>query len=76
MTRQLIDFQLASVKNLKDGLLRTELSIALKELLRKFNSGNLITPICFMDSIEDGFETQGLIKLQGNQHYSMGVDGM
>ena len=75
LTRQLIDFQLASVKNLKEALLRTELSIALKELLRKFNSGNLITPICFMDSIEDVFETQGLNKLQGNQHYLVDVDG-
>ena len=28
-----------------------------------------------MDSIEDVFETQGLIKLQGNRHYLVGVDG-
>ncbi len=28
-----------------------------------------------MDSIKDVFETQGLIKLQGNRHYLMGVDG-
>ncbi len=34
LTRQLIDFQLVSVKNLKDGLLRTQLSNALTQLLR------------------------------------------
>jgi hypothetical protein len=56
LTRQLIDFQIVSVKNLKDGLLWTELSKALTQLLSKFNSGNLITPICFMNSIEDVFE--------------------
>ena len=55
LTRQLIDFQLVSIKNLKIGLLRTELSNALMKSMRKFNSGNLVTPICFMDSIEDLF---------------------
>jgi hypothetical protein len=33
LTRLLIDFQLVSVKNLKDGLLQTELSNALTQLL-------------------------------------------
>ena len=63
LTRQLIDFQLVSIKNLKDCPLRTALSKALMRLTSQFNSGNLITPICFMDSIEDVFEEQGLIKL-------------
>jgi hypothetical protein len=76
LKRQLIDFQLVSVKNLKDGLLRTELSNDLTQLLRKFNSGNLINSICFMDSIEDVFEEQGQIgKLAGNRHYLVCVDG-
>ncbi len=75
LTRQLIDFQLVSIKNLKDGPLRTALSRALMRLTRQFNSGNLITPICFMDSIEDVFEEQGLIKLPENQHYLVNVHG-
>jgi hypothetical protein len=46
------------------------------KLMRKFNSGNLVTPICFMDSIEDVFEEQGLIdKLPENQHYLLKVNG-
>jgi hypothetical protein len=75
LTRQLIDFQLVSIKNLKDGPLRTALSKALMRLTRQFNSGNLITPICFMDSIEDVFEKQGLIKLPESQHYLVNVNG-
>ena len=75
LTRQLIDFQLVSIKNLKDGPLQTALSRALMRLTRQFNSGNLITPICFMDSIEDVFEEQGLIKLPENRHYLVNVHG-
>ncbi len=67
LMRQLINFQLLSIKNLEHGLLRTELSNALTQILRKLNSGNLIIPICSMDSIEDVFEEQGLIeKLAAN----------
>ncbi len=44
--------------------------------MRKFNSGNLITPICFINSIEDVFDEQGLIeKLAGKQYYLVDVDG-
>ena len=46
------------------------------KLMRKFNSGNLVTPICFMNSIEEVFEKQGLIdKLAENRHYLVKVDG-
>ena len=55
LTRQVIDFQLVSMKNLKHGLLQKDFSNDLTQLLCKLNSGNLITPLCFMDSIEDVF---------------------
>ncbi len=55
LTRQLIDSQLVSTKSLDYRPLRTELYNALMQLLRKLNSGNLITLLCFMDSIKDVF---------------------
>jgi hypothetical protein len=45
LTRQLIDIQLVSIKNLKNGFLRTELSNVLIRSMRQFNSGNLVTLI-------------------------------
>ncbi len=70
LMQKLIDSQLVSIKSLEQGPLQTGLSNALKQELHEHNSGNLITPICVMDSIEDVFEEQGLIKkLAKHQHY-------
>ena len=64
LTLQLIDAQLISrsIKSREPGPLQTGLFTALTQVLRKLNSGRLKIPICVMDSIEDVFEEQGLIK--------------
>jgi hypothetical protein len=62
LTRLLIDAQLASINSLEHGPLQTGLFIALAQVLHKLNSCRLIIPICVMDSIEDVFEEQRVIK--------------
>jgi hypothetical protein len=71
-----MDAQLVSIKSLEPGPLQTRLANALTQVLSKINRGRHIIPICVMDSIEDVFEEQDLIKkLARHQHYLVRVDG-